>query len=200
MVCSKCGTTIPDSSSVCPKCSAEFGYDDENKTIVYVSQKEWQNASDNTSTKQSKGIPKVYYILLILIALMSFFFISMDYFRVSIANMAYNRYTGYQLIQYLGGTASLTGYCIIGLIILNCLTIIVCGFGLTGRHKHSLYLFLGIAYIIVTVVPYFNISSVLSEFDPSLTRVGISLGFYLNLGVGVVSLILYLILSRVTKE
>ena len=200
MFCLKCGAAIPDNSRVCPECGTDLGSANENKTIVYASQKEWQNASENMPKKKSNGSAKVLYVLLLVTALLSFYFISMDYFRVSIASMGYNRYSGYLLIQYLGGSANITGYCIIGLIILNCITIFICVLGLMGRHKSNLYILFGIAYIIITVVPYFNIKNVLAEFDPSLTSVGISLGFYLNLGVGIIALILYLLLSRVTKE
>lgn len=60
MFCLKCGEAIPDGSSVCPNCGANLSEEDKEQTIVYASQKESEESSEQK--KIGKKIPKGVWI------------------------------------------------------------------------------------------------------------------------------------------
>lgn len=194
MFCLKCGELVPENSEKCPNCGATIAEDNE-QAVIFASQKEPVNESDSISILTSN---KSWFVVIGL-SVASFVFLALNYMSISI--LLYNgssdtNYTGYYLTKCLGGTARLSGIMVIILIILNVATIIT---AVIGMKKAALYkgilkkvlLSETILYLIVTVIPYFHISSLLKEFESSLAITGIGIGCYLNIGVAILMAITY---------
>ncbi|MDO4749116.1 MAG: zinc ribbon domain-containing protein [Eubacteriales bacterium] len=207
MFCLKCGEANPDGSTVCSKCGESLTNDVCGKVVVYASQiDEIQSVVNET---KNKGIKKPFVIVIVL-SLLSFFFLSLNYMSVSIELMYYGssdtNYSGYFLTQCLQGTARLSGLMVILLIVVNISTIVTAIIGLTGKFKKnrvlkSVILVEDVLYRISTIVPLLHIMKLLEEFDSSLSTTSVGMGCYLNIGIAVVMMIMYLsIFSRQLKD
>jgi hypothetical protein len=195
MFCLRCGEVIPDGSVVCPKCGELLSEESKSgKTAVYASKKIKGNA-----------VSKQKFCIWSMIAVVSFFFLKLNYFKVNIktvilgSSYAINRdISGYDLLGYLEGSVSISGYMIILLIITNIVAFVTGIIGVKGnvikaKALKVLMLIETIAYLIATIVPYFNIKKELSVFDSSLiTTTSIGAGCYLNLALAIVAAIYFM--------
>ncbi len=202
MFCLKCGELIPDNSEKCPNCGAAIGRDNE-QAVIFASQKEPISELETTSAPTNN---KTWFVVIGL-AVASFVFLALNYMSVSIELLYYGssdtNYTGYYLTECLGGTARLSGIMVILLIALNIATIITAIVAMKKSELHGkilkkVLLSEVILYLIVTVIPYFHISSLLKEFDSSLSTTSIGVGCYLNIGVAILMAITYF--SRLSKQ
>ena len=202
MFCLKCGELIPDNSEKCPNCGTAIGGDNE-QAVIFAAQKESICKPDTTSASANN---KTWFVIIGL-AVASFIFLALNYMSVSIELLYYGssdtNYTGYYLTECLGGTARLSGIMVILLIVLNIATIITATVGmkkseLYGKVLKKVLLSEVILYLFVTVVPYFHISSLLKEFDSSLSTTSIGIGCYLNIGVAILMAITFF--SSLSKQ
>lgn len=202
MFCSKCAELIPDNSEKCPNCGAVIGGDNE-QAVIFASQKEPVSERDTTVAPNKNKT----WLAVIGLAVASFVFLALNYMSVSIDLLYYGssdtNYTGYYLTECLGGTARLSGIMVILLIVLNIATIITATVGmrkseLYGKVLKKVLLSEVILYLFVTVIPYFHISSLLKEFDSSLSTTSIGIGCYLNIGVAILMAITYF--SSLSKQ
>lgn len=200
MFCLKCGEAIPDDSKVCPKCGVVIGenVDNDEPAVVYASQKTINEEINPTPIAKTLEDRKIFF-LWSAIAVVSLILMKLDYFTVSISGLYYgssdSNYTGYGLLECLQGSVRVSAIMSVGLIITNIAVIITGMIAYKGIVKNyvlkGLMLIESIAYLIVTVVPYFDISNVLKEFDSSLSSTAIGAGCYLNIAIGVLTIILY---------
>lgn len=197
MFCLKCGEAIPDGSEKCPLCGANLKSENSEYAVVYASQKELPESSVAETSESDLKKP---FVGVIIAAVCSFIFLSMNYMSVSIKLLYYGssntNYTGYYLTKCLSGTARLSGLMVILLIIVNIATIITAIIGIKGSlmkkdNLRKLILTEDILYIISTVIPLFHIMNLLKEFDSSLSSTGIDAGCYLNIAVAVFMIIMY---------
>ena len=188
MFCIKCAEAIPDNSEICPICGANQKEVVAEQTVVYASQKEAVNVSENKKTT------KTPFIALICLAAASFVFMALNYMSVSIKLLYYGSsdsdYTGYYLMQCLEGTAALSGWMVISLILLNIITIAMSIFAIIEKviKKPILKTIMFIEsflYLAVTIIPFFHMSSLLQEFDSKYTTSSIGIGCYLNIGIAI---------------
>ncbi len=196
MFCFKCGEVIPDGSLVCPKCGASLeGSNDQ--AVVYVSQEE---INENHALAAERVRDKSFYIWCAF-ALLSFAFLALNYLHVSVrlyySGSSDTDYSGYGLLGCLKGTVSVSGYMVILLIIVNLAVFLTGILGAQGTviKKNILKIWMmleSIAYLIVTIVPYFNIKKALEVFDSDISATGIGVGCYLNIVLAVVAVIYYL--------
>lgn len=195
MFCLKCGELIPDNCEKCPHCSAIIG-GDNRQAVDFASPKEPVSESDTTIAPTNNWT----WLAVIGLAVASFLFLALNYMNVSIDLLYYGssdiNYTGYYLTECLHGTAWLSGIMVIILIVLNIATIITATVGikksvLYGKILNKVLLAEVILYLVVTVIPYFHISSLLKEFDSSLSTTSIGIGCYLNIGVAILMAITY---------
>lgn len=198
MFCLKCGEAIPDGSEKCPLCGAELKSENSEQAVVYASQKE---PPESSVVNEAENNLKKSFIGVMIAAVCSFIFLSMNYMSVSIKLLYYGfsdtNYTGYYLTKCLGGTARLSGLMVILLIIVNIATIITAIIGIKGSmmnkdNLRKIILIEDILYIISTVVPLFHMMNLLKEFDSSLSSTGIGIGCYLNIVVAVFMIIMYI--------
>lgn len=198
MFCLKCGEAIPDGSDKCPLCGADLKSESSEQAIVYASQKELPAPSIVETSENDLRKP---FIGVIISAVCSFIFLSMNYMSVSIKLTYYGssidrNYTGYYLTKCLGGTARLSGLMVILLIIVNIVTIITAIIGIKGSlmkkdNLKKVILTEDILYVIATVGPLFHIMNLLKEFDSSLSTTGIGIGCYLNITAALFMIIMY---------
>lgn len=202
MFCLKCGELIPDNSEKCPNCGEVISGDNE-QAVIFASQKDPIYELETTSASLNN---KTWFVIIGL-AVASLIFLALNYMSVSIESLYYGssdtNYTGYYLTECLGGTARLSGIMVILLIVLNIATIITATVGmkkadLYGKTLKKVLLSEVILYLFVTVVPYFHISSLLKEFDSSLSTTSIGIGCYLNIGVAILMAITYF--SSLSKQ
>lgn len=197
MFCLKCGEAIPDGSEICPKCGAKLK--EVQQTVIYASQKEPAVEQPTTGMATAGSNNKNVFILWGILAALSFIFTAMNYMSVSISgwySSSNTDYSGYYLTECLGGTARTSGIMVILLIIINISVIVVAGLGISGKQiRQSILrkamLCQSIAYLIVTIIPYFHIKSLLEEFDSSLSKTSIGAGCYLNILLSIIAIILY---------
>lgn len=194
MFCLKCGELIPENSEKCPHCGASVGVDNE-QAIVFAYQKEPVSERDIKVATNNK-----IWLVIIGLAVASFVFLALNYMSISVDLLYYGSsdtdYTGYYLIECLGGTARLSGIMVILLIALNVASIVTALVGMKNNTSHRKKLkevlcVETILYLIITLVPYFHIRGLLSEFDPSLTNTSIGSGCYLNIMVAILMAITY---------
>lgn len=168
--------------------------------MVYASQKE---PPESSVVNGAENNLKKSFIGVMIAAICSFIFLSMNYMSVSIKLLYYGssdtNYTGYYLTKCLGGTARLSGLMVILLIIVNIATIITAIIGIKGSmmnkdNLRKIILIEDILYIISTVVPLFHMMNLLKEFDSSLSSTGIGIGCYLNIAVAVFMIIMYFLI------
>lgn len=197
MFCFKCGEAIPDASKFCPMCGAKLK--EAQQTIIYASQKEpVVEPSQKGMTKAGLNNKNVF-ILWGILAVVSFVFTAMNYMSVSVSVWHSSRnidYSGYYLTECLGGTARTSGIMVILLIIINISVIVVAGLGIWAKQVRQstlrkVMLCQSIAYLIVTIIPYFHLQSLLSEFDSSLSETSIGPGCYMNIILSIIAVILY---------
>ena len=198
MFCLKCGEAIPVGSEICPICGADLKSENSEQTVVYASQKE---ISESSVAKESENDLKKPFIGVIIAAVCSFVFLSLNYMSISVKLLYYSssdtNYTGYYLTKCLGGTARLSGIMVILLIVVNIATIItsvICIKGSSTKKStlRKMILIEDILYIISTVVPLFHMMNLLKEFDSSLSTTSIGIGCYLNIAVAVFMIVMYL--------
>lgn len=202
MFCLKCGELIPDNSEKCPHCGAVIGGDNE-QAVIFASQKEPVSERDATVAPNKNKT----WLVVIGLAVASFVFLALNYMSVSIDLLYYGssdtNYTGYYLTECLGGTARLSGIMVIILIVLNIATILTATIGMKKSALYSkilnkVLLSEVILYLVVTVIPYFHISSLLKEFDSSLSTTSVGIGCYLNIVVAILMAIIYF--SSLSKQ
>lgn len=194
MFCLKCGEMIPDGSPACPKCGATLE-ESSGQAVVYASQNEGKETS---VPAVGNGQKKIFYIWCAF-AMVSFVFLALNYLSVSVqlyySGSSDTNYSGYGLLKCLKGTVSVSGYMVIFLILVNIAVFLTGIFGANGTIKKSalkMWMMMeSIAYLIVTIVPYFNMKKALEAFDSSLSKTGIGPGCYLNIALAVVSVIYY---------
>jgi hypothetical protein len=56
---------------------------------------------------------------------------------------------------------------------------------------NKIMLLQSICYLIVTIIPYFNIKSLLEEFDSKYSTTNIGAGCYLNIVLATITIIIY---------
>lgn len=200
MFCLKCGEAIPDDSRSCPKCGAAIreSVDHEELAVVYASQKTIDEEINPTPVTVPED--RKIFFLWSAIAVVSLILMKMSYFSVSIslyfAGSSDSNYTGYGLLECLEGSVRISAMMCIGLIIVNIAVILTGIIAYKGSIKNSvlkrLMIIESIVYLIVTIVPYFDISNVLKEFDSSLSNTAIGAGCYFNIAIGVLAVILYI--------
>lgn len=196
MFCLKCSEAIPDGSEICPKCGANLKEKDDEQAVIYASQKEIEETIatpvDTTSKKR--------FYMWCAFAVASLIFLALNYFKVSIdlyfAGTSDTSYSGYGLIECLEGSVGTSGYMVILLIITNIAVFITGIIGAKGNVLKAsvlkgIMIVESISYLIVTIVPYFNIKSVLAEFDSDLSTTNIGIGCYLNIILAVIAVIYY---------
>lgn len=196
MFCLKCGEAIPDGSEICLKCGANLKEVDNEQAVVYVSPRETQE----NATSTVEAVPKKIFYIWCSFAVVSLIFLALNYFKISIslyfAGSSDTNYSGYELLQYLKGSVGTSGYMVILLIITNIAVFITGIIGAKGNILKAsilkgIMIIESISYIITTIVPYFNIKSVLAEFDPDLATTSIGVGCYLNIALAVMAVIFY---------
>lgn len=197
MFCLKCGEVIPDGSTVCPKCGALLNEDNNEQAVVYASQKE-MNSEENTTSDVKKINNKNYFIWCAL-AVVSFVFLKLQYLSVSVdllfGGSSDMEFTGYGLLDCLEGSIRTSAIMVILLIIVNIAVLLTGIIAYKGSVKNGiikkLMIVEAISYLIVTIVPYFDIMASLAEFDEKYTTTNVGAGCYLNIVVAIVSIILY---------
>ncbi|MGI5968893.1 MAG: zinc-ribbon domain-containing protein [Lachnospiraceae bacterium] len=200
MFCLKCGEVISDGSIVCPKCGAVLNEDNVNneQVVVYASQKEI-NSEANITSDTNKINNKKYFVWCIL-AVASFIFLKLQYLSVSIDLLFYGsseivEFTGYGLLECLEGSVRTSAIMVILLIIVNIAVLLTGIMAYKGSIKSSiikkLMIVEAISYLIVTIVTYFDIMVLLSEFDAKDTTTNVGVGCCLNIVVAIVTIILY---------
>lgn len=196
MFCLKCGEAIPDGSEVCPNCGANLKEVDNEQTVVYASQKETQE----NVILPVEAVPKKSFYIWCSFAVASLIFLALNYFKVSIslyfAGSSDTNYSGYRLLECLKGSVGASGYMVILLIITNIAVFITGIIGAKGNVLKAsalkgIMIIESIAYLIATIVPYFNIKSVLAEFDSDLSTTSIGIGCYLNIILAIIAVIYY---------
>ena len=194
MFCLKCGEVIPDGNSVCPKCGATIG-ESNDQAVVYASQKE----VNETHIPATENVQDKNFYIWCAFALVSFVFLALNYLSVSVrlyySGSSDTIYSGYGLLKCLKGTVSVSGYMVILLIIVNLAVFLTGILGAQGNVKKSVIkvwmMIESVAYLIVTIVPYFNMKKVLELFDSDLSTTSIGVGCYLNIVLAVVAVIYY---------
>lgn len=68
MFCWKCAEAIPDGSSLCPKCGANLTEDSNDQTIVYASQKNFEQSGKSGVIKKDVHFPKKSIIITVIFA------------------------------------------------------------------------------------------------------------------------------------
>lgn len=196
MFCLKCSEAIPDGSEICPKCGANLKEKDDEQAVINASQKEIEETIATPVDTTSK---KSFYMWCVF-AVVSLIFLALNYFKVSIdlyfSGTSDTSYSGYKLIECLEGSVGTSGYMVILLIITNIAVFIT---GIIGARGNVLKVSIlkgimiveSIFYLIATIVPYFNIKSVLAEFDSDLSTTSIGIGCYLNIILAVIAVIYY---------
>lgn len=196
MFCLKCSEAIPDGSEICPKCGANLKEKDDEQAVIYASQKEIEETVVSPVDTTSK---KSFYMWCAF-AVASLMFLALNYFKVSIdlyfAGTSDTSYSGYGLIECLEGSVGTSGYMVILLIITNIAVFITGIIGAKGNVLKAsvlkgIMVVESISYLIATIVPYFNIKSVLAEFDSDLSTTNIGIGCYLNIILAVIAVIYY---------
>lgn len=206
MFCLKCGEVIPDGSKVCPKCGVNLEEIDNEETVVYASQKETQE----NVTSPIESVPKKIFYIWCSFAVVSLIFLALNYFKVSIslyfAGSSDTNYSGYRLLECLRGSVGISGYMVILLIFTNIAVFVTGIVGAKGKVLTTsvlkgIMIIESIAYLIATIVPYFNIKSVLAEFDSNLSTTSIGIGCYLNIILAMIVVIYYFLnVSRKLKD
>lgn len=197
MFCLKCGEAIPDKSVTCPECGAVLNRESSNEqAVVYASQKEMEHS--NATIVDS--VPKKKLYIWCAFAIASLAFLKLNYFKVGIdlyfGGSSDISYSGYGLLECLKGSVAISGYMVILLIITNIAVIITGAIGARGNVikasvLKSIMIIESIVYLLVTIVPYFNIKNVLAEFDLDLTTARIGIGCYLNIVLAIVAAIYF---------
>ena len=195
MFCSKCGELIPNGSKVCPNCGTVLKESDSEPMIVYASPKD---AFENVTSSAEKTTKKRFCIWCVF-SIISLIFLTLNYFKVSISYLGISsatNYSGYRLLGCLQGSVSISGYMVILLIITNISVFVTGIIGVKGNILKTtvlkgIMIIESIAYLIATIIPYFDIKSVLAEFDSDLSATNIGIGCYLNIILAVVAVIYY---------
>lgn len=208
MFCLKCGEAIPDGSVTCPKCGACTGPNEEAanvQAVVYASQKKTDEEKVPTTENPHK---KKLYIWCVF-SLVSFVFLGLNYFKISIS-LLYSgssdvSYSGYGLLKCLNGTASLAGYMAILLIITNLAVFITGIVGAMGKglKPGTLKVILAIetvSYAVSSILCYFNIRTVLTEFNSDISTTSVGLGCYLNIVLAIVAVVYFFVINNQLKN
>lgn len=202
MFCLKCGEVIPDGSIVCPKCGAVLNEENANneQVVVYASQKEI--TSEENITSDTKKINNKKYFVWCILAVASFIFLKLQYLGVSV-DLLFDgssdmEFTGYGLLDCLEGSVRTSAIMVILLIIVN-IAVLLTGImaykgSITSGIIKKLMIVEAISYLMVTIVPYFDIMASFSEFDEKYTTTNVGAGCYLNIVVAIVAIILYFVL------
>lgn len=183
MFCPKCGEAIPDNSPECPKCGVILSDKSKDQAVFYATQKENLN-SVQISIRTSKYV----FAAMIALAVCSFIFMGLDYMSIRVNYISSTDYTGYYLIKCLEGTAALSGWMMILLIVTNILTIFTALIGIKGdiiqqEILKKIIIAENLLYIIASVVPLIHLTNLLEDFDTPLSSAGIGVGCYLNIAV-----------------
>lgn len=208
MFCLKCGEAIPDGSVSCPKCGAYTGANEvpaNEQAVVYASQKK----AEEDKVPIAENVYKKKLYIWCVFPLVSFVFLGLNYFKISIS-LYYSgssdvSYSGYALLGCLKGTAGLAGYMVILLIITNLAAFITGIIGTTGKglKPGTLKVVLAIetvSYLVSTILPYFNIRNVLSEFDSDISTTSIGLGCYFNIVLAIVATVYFFVINNELKN
>lgn len=208
MFCLKCGEAIPDGSVSCPKCGAGTGANEvpaNEQAVVYASQKK----AEEDKVPIAENVYKKKLYIWCVFPLVSFVFLELNYFKISIS-LYYSgssdvSYSGYALLGCLKGTAGLAGYMVILLIITNLAAFITGIIGTTGKglKPGTLKVVLAIetvSYLVSTILPYFNIRNVLSEFDSDISTTSIGLGCYFNIVLAIVATVYFFVINNELKN
>lgn len=208
MFCLKCGEAIPDGSVTCPKCGACTGPNEvpaDGQAVVYASQKETEE--DKVPIAENVYKKKLY--IWCVFALVSFVFLGLNYFKISIS-LYYSgssdvSYSGYALLGCLKGSAGLAGYMVILLILTNLAVFITGIMGTAGKglKKGTLKVMLAIesvSYLISTILSYYNIRNVLSEFKSDISTTSIGLGCYFNIVLAIVATVYFFVINNQLKN
>lgn len=196
MFCFKCGDAIPDGSEICPICGTNLKEVDNEESIIYAFQKE----TPEDVTLLVKAVPKKSFYIWCSFAVVSLIFLALNYFKISInlyfSGSSDTNYSGYGLLECLKGSVGMSGYMVILLIITNIAVFITGIIGAKGTVLKAsvlkgIMIVESISYLIVTIVPYFNIKGVLAEFDSDLSTTSIGVGCYLNIVLAVIVVIYY---------
>lgn len=200
MFCLKCGEAIPDNTIKCPKCGANLNEDIETKGVVYGT----QNISDEKVKNTNEKLKNMFYLWSVL-GIISFFLLTQNYLAV-IVDLYYGEISdlyisGFGLLECLGGTLALAGYMVIALIIVNIMVVVTGILGVQDnkmgtKNLNTLMMFECIAYLATTIIPYFSIINVLSEFNSKITTTSVGIGCYFNIVIAVAASVLYLISFR----
>lgn len=199
MFCLKCGETIPDNSATCPICGAMINEETSNeKAVVYASQKK---VEENNATI-TDSVPQKKFYIWCTFAILSFFFLGLNYLKVSISlyyvGSSVTSYSGYGLLGCLKGSVAASGYMVILLIIINIAVIITGIIGAQGGVSKknilkNVMIIESVAYLIAAVIPYFDIKKVLEEFDSDISTTSIGVGCYLNIVLAIVVFIYFFV-------
>lgn len=199
MFCSKCGEAIPDKSVICPKCGVSLNNGiNKEYAVVYASQKE----VDENNRSVTTSIPKEKFYIWSIFAIVSFVFLALNYFKISVslyfAGSSDTSYSGYGLLDCLQGSVSISGYMVILLMITNIAVLIT---GIVGVKENILkasvlkiiMMIESILYLLATIVPYFNIKKVLGEFNSKYSTTSIGAGCYLNIALALAAAIYFFV-------
>lgn len=98
MFCLKCGEAIPDGSEKCPLCGADLKSENSEQAVVYASQKE---PPESSVVNEAESNLKKSFIGVMIAAVYSFIFLSMNYMSVSIKLLYYGilRYKLYRILS-----------------------------------------------------------------------------------------------------
>lgn len=146
-------------------------------------------ALDPRNMKNSQRAP---FLAMILVAVLSLFFTRLPYITSGPAHIS-----GYDMfIGFLGDGVpelALTGLMILARIVFGIAIVICCFLALFDSQirMHKLKkVILGhiFFYLLVTIIPFFHIINIIQGIDDTI----VGIGCYLNLGVGVVMLLIYI--------
>lgn len=213
MFCQKCGEAIPDNSAVCSKCGMNLTAEKSEETIIYASQQKELEINNQLINEKPKGKEFISYIIVAILAILPFIFLSLNYLTIDYNSYYYNGiigYSGYEFLGFWGGTGRLTAIMVVLLIVASILTIATALIGIISILINKVILKASvikkivlaevILYFVATITSLIHILTLLDGFNTSLSLGRIGIGCYLNLVVAIVIFFVYLMSLIRVKE